>query len=717
MLNLFYLFLTIALLIFPVSALADGERQPNKVPGSGQTDPSAGANAQKPSLTLSEIFVTATKTDVPSQYAPFTTYTVDRENIEAQPDYFKSNFGSLIQDLPGVYVGQAPDKNAAWVNLRGTGDPSARVVYLVDGVPVGSSIPLTYSVSNNDIEKIDVLMGPSSALYGANASGGVVNIITRQGTKGMGSTMSLGYGSNSTYRPHASVGNEVLRGDNRFHYYLSYSGDHTDGTRNIPIDNSLRIYSKSPSTLNTSTVNSADHDYNYLAGKVGWKGSNGESLTLAYNWANITINGGQPNLIPVDDGKQGVGSLRFQFPIKDIMKVTLTGGHQYWNRPAKTDFGISLNKQNNLVFNWTKRYSQESKVRRIPLELQNDFYLGKNNVLTAGAFYSTEEIDSATNNWVNAKSVSKTNYSTDQRAVYAQDQAFFFDKKLSLLGGIRYDEWKYHGIYDSASTPKNRSGTSSDTFTYRGGAKYRINDNLAVKSSAGTAFYPGLPTWYFQNTTTGTTWRVANPDLKPEETWMVDLGLEGQYKKTGTSFSTTAYYGKITNMFSGVYSTHPTIKGISLLKIENVGKAEIYGLETRVEQRILERLSASINVTLNQSRIVEDPNNSGNRVANTPNVMGNVTLKYVNPSLINGTLIFRYVANQFYDNENTGLPFYHMSPYETVDMKIWRDWKLTNRSILRTALTIENILDKKFAQEYVYMNPGRVIMGVASINF
>ncbi len=717
MLKVLYLFMAIVLLMPPVYGLATEDDEGRKASKSEVAPPSREDAKQIPSHTLSEIVISATKTNISPKYSPFTTYTVDRENIESQPDYIVPNYGQLIQDLPGVFVGQAPNKNGAWVNLRGTGDFSARTLYLIDGMPLGSSVMLTNTINRNDIERVDVVMGPASAIYGSNASGGVVNIITRQGAKGMGSTVSYGYGSNNTSRPHASVGNEVTKGDNRFNYYLSYSGDYSGGYKNIPISNALTVYSKSPSVLTTATVDDAGYTSNYLAGKVGWKGSNGASLTLGYNWANLAIQGGQPNLIPVDDGKQGVGNLNFQLPIKDIMKVTLTGGHQYWDRPAKTDFGISINKKNVLIFNWAKRYSQESKVQRLPVELQSDFYLGQNNILTAGAFYSNEWISSESNNWVSNAFVSRTDYKTDQRALYIQDQAFFLNKKLTVLGGVRYDDWKYYDIYDSASTPKSRSSYSDSAGTYRGGAKYQINDELAVRSSAGTAYYPGIATWYFQNITTGTTWRVANPNLKPEETWMVDLGLEGQYKKTGTTFTTTAYYGKIRNMFSGRYDPHPTIKGVSVLTYQNVGKAEIYGLETRVDQRITEHLSALVNITLNQSRIIEDPTNQGNMVPFSPSFMGNVGLKYTDPRLLNGTITYRYVASQFYDSENTGLPYYHSAPYQTVDLKIWRDWKLTEKSILKTSLTVENVLDKQFAQEFVYMNPGRTIMGVVAVNF
>ncbi len=712
MLRVFHCFLAILLFLVFLHGPASGE---NAVSGT-QTAASPGDAAQGGSHALTEIVVTATKTATPGKYSPFATYTVDRESIESQPDYFRENFGQLIQNLPGVYVGQATYKTAPWVNLRGTGDFNARTCLLVDGVPVGSSQMLTNAISNNDIERVDVVMGPSSALYGANASGGVVNIVTRQGVKGMGATVSYGYGSNNTNRPHASIGSAVTKGDNQFNYYFSYSGDYSDGFKNVPIKSALEIYSKGPGFLTTSTVDDADYSSTYFAGKVGWVGGNGANLTVAYNYASLNVNGGQPNLVPVDSGNQGIGSLRLQVPLNDIVKLTFTAGHQYWDRPAKSNYGISL-VNSKLVYDYRKRYSQESKVTRVPVELQSDFNLGRNNILTAGVFYSREKISSDRNNWVTGAGISESDYKTDQTAFYVQDQAFFFDKRLSIIAGIRYDRWKYYDIYDSASTQKYPEDFSDDTFTYRGGVKYQFNNELAIRSSAGTAFYPGLATWYFQNISTGATRREPNPNLKPEKTWMVDLGLEGKYDSTGTSFSVTPYYGRITDMVSGRYDPHPTLPGVQIIRYSNVGEAEIYGVETQVSQRITDHFSAFANITLNHSYITEDPSNKGNQVTHAPNYMGSVGIKYADPKLFSGTLTLRASDSMFYDSENTRLPYYHMDPYQTVDGKVWRDWRLTDRFTLRTALTVENIFDRDFSPEFIYVNPGRTIQGVVGLNY
>ncbi|MEM0333413.1 MAG: TonB-dependent receptor plug domain-containing protein, partial [Candidatus Aenigmatarchaeota archaeon] len=165
-------------------------------------------------------------------------HTVDRKEIEKQPTYFIQNLGELIKDLPGVHVGQYFPWGPPWIHLRGTGYFIGRTLYLVDNIPV---IPfLSTPVHPNDIERVEVLLGPSSTLYGPNAMGGVVNIITKKGAKDTGVKLNLGYGSRDTFRPHLEIGNEVKD----FNYYVSYSGDFSEGYKMNPLDVLWTLYQK-----------------------------------------------------------------------------------------------------------------------------------------------------------------------------------------------------------------------------------------------------------------------------------------------------------------------------------------------------------------------------------------------------------------------------------------------------------------------------------------
>jgi len=712
-LEILYLLLVI-LVLMPSGAVSAADAA-----APAATQAVSGGDVQKEVDThiLPGVAVTATKTDTPVEYAPVTAYTVDRKNIESQPDYIRSNYGQLIQDVPGVYVAQATYKTTPWINLRGTGDFSARSLYMVDGLPVGSSQMLTYAINNNDIDRIEILMGPSSALYGSNAAGGVVNIITRQGTESTGATVSYSYGSNDTNRPHVSIGDSVPYRSNRFNYYFSYSGDYSDGYENLPIENTMRLYREGKkSYLKTTSVDDAYYRTSYFAGKAGWLGANGASLTIGYNYSRSDVSGGQHNLHYVDDGYQGIGNLRFQMPIAELAKLTLTGGYQHWNRPSKDNKGLSLTP-GGLVLNTNKNYANESDVWRMPLELQTDFFLGENNILTAGAFYCKEKIKAKRENWQTGAFVSESEYPMDQTAFYLQDQAFFFNKKLSVLAGIRYDRWKYHDIYDSTANPKEPDDYDDDIVNYRGGIKYQINDALAIRTSAGTAYYPGLSTWFFKNVTTPPSLVEANPNLDPEETWMVDLGLDGNFVKTGTSFSITAYYGRIKDIIAGRYDSVPGHPTWTVLRYSNVGEAEIYGLETQLNQRLSEHLFAVLNLTLNHSEIVDDPVNEGNQVSTAPDYMFNIGLKYLNPGLINGSIAFRAIDDMHIDNENINVSYFAMDSYESIDAKIWRDWKVSNKVTLSTALSVENLLDDGYEPYFYYENPGRTFMATVGINY
>lgn len=669
---------------------------------------------------LEQMTITATKTRTPLEDLPVTAYTVDRKNIDQQPTYFRNNFGSLIMDVPGVHVAQGPLTAPPWVNLRGTGYFVGRTLYLVDGLPVSSSTTpmLTTSINNNDLERVDILLGPSSALYGANAAGGVVNLITRKGTPTTGANVSLDYGSFNTYRPNVSVGNTA----GNLNYYLSYSGDYSGGFKNNPVDGMLDLYrNKKTGYLANASVNDAWYDNSYLAGKFGWQNAEGVGVEFGYNYAHLNISGGQPNQMSINQGNQGLGQLKFYAPIADFMKVTLAAGQQFWDRPSTTNYGLSL-VNNNLVLDTRQKFANDSQLTRFPVDVQADFHIAENNILTAGFNYSNEKISTAVTDAGTGKLLSSTETGTDQNAIYLQDQWFFLDNKLSLLGGIRYDNWQYHDIYDSASSPQYPDGFSQHTFTYRGGVRYRFNDIFAVRSSAGTAFWPGSASWFFQNTRSGTTWREANPGLKPEKTWMVDVGFETTLSPYGTFFGITPYYGQITDMISYRYDTGPS-PGITIVRTRNVGEAEIYGAEFLLTQRLTPELSFFGSLTLNHSEIVSDPvtgtnvSNVGHQVTNAPDYFGSVGLRYLNPKLLNASATLRFSDSRYYDSENTQLPFFYMNAYESFDIKIWREWSLTRDVRLITAFSAENLFGRDYQTEFIYVAPGRNFSGTVGVKY
>jgi len=655
--------------------------------------------------------VTATKTETPADLLPVTAYTVDEQDIEAQPSYFMSNFGELIRDVPGVHVSQYYPWGPPWVHLRGTGYFIGRTVFLVDGIPVTPFVSQT--ISNQDIDSVDVVLGPSSALYGANASGGVVNVITKTGNKNTGANVGTGYGSNNTWRPRTSIGNQT--GD--WNYYFSYSGDYSDGYQMKPVEGMIDLYkAKKTQYLWDASLEDNEYDYSYLMGKLGWRNSNGVGFNAAYNFEQLYLYGGQPGLVLNDDGTQGIGSFKFYAPVGHSAKVTASFGYQTLDRPGTNIKGLSL-VNDQLVLNTTPTTRTEWKNTRTPVELQTDLYMIDNNVLTLGAFWSREEENRETYTISSNARTDKTEYATDQTAFYAQDQMFFLDDRLSFLVGMRWDFWNFHDVFDQASNPQTPEDIEKDHVSYRGGTRYRFNDVFTLKSSGGTAFWPGTALWFYRNVTSGMTQREANPDLEPEKTWMVDLGGEFTIARTGTFFSITPYFGEIEDMVSYRYDVNPNVAGGTIIRTQNLGTAEIYGVELGAEQKITDRLRLFASLTLNHSRLKDSGANTDNQLRNAPDYWGSLGLRYLNPDLLNAQATLRISDDRYYDDENTDLPYFHMEAYQTVDAKIWRDWRLSKDYILTTGLSGTNLFDQEYASEIVYVDPGRCIQADINLKY
>ncbi|MFH0789952.1 MAG: TonB-dependent receptor, partial [Pseudomonadota bacterium] len=233
----------------------------------------------------------------------------------------------------------------------------------------------------------------------------------------------------------------------------------------------------------------------------------------------------------------------------------------------------------------------------------------------------------------------------------------------------------------------------------------------------GTAYWPGTALWFYRNVKSGMTWREANPNLKPEKTWMVDLGGEVTLSPCGTLFTATAYYGEIQDMVSYRYDVNPLVSGGTIIRSFNLGTAEIYGLELLLQQKITKELSFLASLTLNHSRLKDSGTNSGHQLRNAPDYWGSLGLRYLKPEWVNAELLYRFSGDRYYDDENTDLPYFHMEAYQTVDLKLWRDWKLSKKWTLKTTLSGVNLLNNQYATEIVYVNPGLYIMADMRVTY
>ena len=192
--------------------------------------------AQSDSLTLQEVVVTGTRNATDVRHLPFTVNVVDRQTLTEQQQ--PSVLPTVMQQVPGLFVtsrsmmGYGVSTGAAGgINLRGITGGAGQLLVLIDGHPQYQGIyghPISDSYQTLMADRVEVLRGPASVLYGSNAMGGVLNIVTRSMHEdGVKTHMNLGAGSYGTVQTEAS--NQVRSG--RFSSTVAAQYNRTDNHR------------------------------------------------------------------------------------------------------------------------------------------------------------------------------------------------------------------------------------------------------------------------------------------------------------------------------------------------------------------------------------------------------------------------------------------------------------------------------------------------------
>ena len=189
------------------------------------------------SRNIDEVVITATRTSVNRNNIPMTVSVVHRREIEESSE--SALLSALSERVPGMFVTQrgitgfgVANGGTGGINMRGVGgSPTTQLLVLIDGHPqymgiMGHHLPDAYVAS--DVEKVEVIRGPASILYGSNAMGGAINIITRkQDSDCWSADGRVMYGSHNTQKYMANGG--LKKG--KFNGYLSVNHDRTDGHR------------------------------------------------------------------------------------------------------------------------------------------------------------------------------------------------------------------------------------------------------------------------------------------------------------------------------------------------------------------------------------------------------------------------------------------------------------------------------------------------------
>ena len=188
-------------------------------------------------IQINEVVVTGTPVKVSRNNVPMAVSVVNRSQIEQSDE--SAILPILNGHVPGLFVTErgvtgfgVAQGSAGQISIRGIGgNPTTGVLMLIDGHPQYMGIfghPLPDSYVASDVERVEVIRGPASILYGSNAMGGVINIITKKQTqKGIHGNIRTSFGSYNTQKYMGSVG---FRKD-KFSAFVSANHDQTNGHR------------------------------------------------------------------------------------------------------------------------------------------------------------------------------------------------------------------------------------------------------------------------------------------------------------------------------------------------------------------------------------------------------------------------------------------------------------------------------------------------------
>lgn len=757
--------LLIALLVLPSTAFAEEKA--------------------KEEVELGEVVVTATRTEKPVEEAPASVHVITAEDIRREN---VQTLDQALENIPGVYVHRGKVFRANghdYVSLRGI--PGApRSLLLIDGQPINdgySQGPRWAMIPVEQVERIEVVKGPFSALWGGNAMGGIINVITKTPEKFEFNAKGT-YGTYNTQIYRLSLGHKLWE---KFSFLLGYERKTSDGFETDYV--TKRAIRGRADIEATGFIPYKDREGRdvYLIGNRGKYETEAQgfsaklsfwpheahklSFTFLYNDSEYEYKERETYLRDKDGNPVfGIADARGQrVGIKGTDQYIILRPNDFISGPGgKEDYVYSLSYEGRITEKFTLKgqlglfnesdswYSSlhpgrvygnfatfeggrgkavESPSGRWNANLHGELkyeLLGSHLLTTGfeyrGAWVEIEEWEIS--DWRNRESKEKLVYDGEGKdrgyAVFIQDE-WKLHPKLTVFLGLRYDSWKtFDGMsHDIAEEEKTGRPTltrypdrSDDELSPKLALVFKPFELTTLRASVARAFRPptiynlyryswghGYPEW-------------PNPDLKPE---IIRIGWEaGLTQKTrfNTEFNLTYFQNYLDDLIYKVEEKRiidgEEYKGKTFA---NAAKAEIFGVELEVNQKIGRHLNVFGNFTYYHKReIVENPYKpeiEGKKITHVPEYMagGGIGLDF---KRFNATLTGRYVAKLYARDDNldthTGV-WGSYDPYFVVDLKT--AFKPTKN--VAFTFSIDNLFDREYFR--YSRQPGRTFWGEIAVTF
>jgi len=642
---------------------------------------------------LGEIFVTAKqeKVDVAT-----TVTTFSQEDIKAQG---AQNVAEALDQLPGLDA-QAGGKGETKVSIRGFDQGDVKV--LIDGVPVYEQYYRTLDLSlipTDAISKIVVTKGASSVLYGANTMGGVINIITKKGSREPVTELISSYGNNATQAYIFNHGAAV--GD--FNYWLTASYRSSDGFELSNDFNENNQYTGIGTEYDEDggTRDASDYIKRTINAKIGYEPDADTKLYLSFDYHN------NERGVPPEFSRywrfaswdQWHANLVGQKTFSEFM--TLKGRLFYVKHEDELlDTGVPGRESNPKWFE-TSAYDGFSE----GVELQSSFDFGDASLVKLGFNYTKDntkqneyydgECMGVIRGWDSPGDQPEEEYETDTYTFALEDEINPTDN-LSLVLGASYDYYDpkvaTDGGVDLETIPD-----STTTFNPQAGIVYYATDYTSIHTSIGKKTrFPHMKELY-------SGYAGGNPELNEQTTIAYEIGADHSFNSKITG-SVVYFYNDIKDLID-----RRTVDGDKIYI--NVDDAVYQGVEVALDMNLTDCLSAGANYTYLSTKDKE----TDRELPFRPRHKLNLDLRYLFPFGLTANIQGSYTQRQF-DEDDDGNLSRKLPDFFLLGARL--DQKISLVSNLDTTVFVEgsNLTDVNY-DEGSGPTPGRMYRAGLALKF
>ncbi len=561
---------------------------------------SASTSSPTPNKTNKEetLVVTANRSESSLWESPATIQVIDHQTLQNSTS---TSIADDLQDIPGVEI--TDNALAGRKQIRIRGEASSRVLILIDGQEVtyqraGQNYGGGLLIDESSLERIEVVKGPYSVLYGSQAIGGVVNFITKKGgDKPIAGTVKAVYNSATAgWEESAAAWGSIGQFDYRINGSYSDQGDRDTPDGRLPntnfrnnsqgiwlgynLDNQHFGLSLDRYKLATQTY-FEDPDGEYDAFSVKIPKLEREKIGLFYD---IDVNGDYLKKIHLDAYEQTIDR-KFENEVATTQAVSF---------PIQS---LSVRNQTNTN---DKQYTQG-------ITLQSNFSLPANNSLVVGTQYKRDRVSQTSNGFTSQKSltgivnseIQTYSYNESEQSttsLFAQNDWRFADNWTWTLGARQY--WLSSKLTrgDGYSVSK---GVTTDTSLAEQSAhdnelvtatslRYSGFDNIELRAAFAQGYVFPTLTQLFMQTAAGGGTTYGNPDLKAEHSNNYELGA--RYNGNLWMVDGAVYYSEAKDYIASIACSgqalcngNTTSSRGGYYYYDNIDRAKTWGMELSAE--------------------------------------------------------------------------------------------------------------------------------------